>query len=379
MRLAVEGLGATVGPADGAGRYLLGLLGALVRRDDVRVTAFVGPSMREAVSSLGLDEVLVVPGGRSRRLVAQHSTVPRAARDRLAGAVLYLGNYAPVRSGPPAVCVVANLLLAVDDPGLGVSRAEHGRIDHLRTQLFGRARATYRRFARSQLDRRARVVVTISQTLADALEHVAPGLRGRIRVVRPPFNVAEVLSSPARPPENAPAQYFLAVGRPWGYREYPLALEALAVSALPHTLVVVGEAPREERAPLERHARELGLDGRIRFAGLVGDPSRLRGWYEGAAALVATSRIEAFGYPLGEAMALGTPVVAVRRTAFPEILGDAGLLVDPTPNALAAALGDVVRPEERQRLAERGRARTRAYGWDECAAELVSICREVAL
>jgi glycosyltransferase involved in cell wall biosynthesis len=221
--------------------------------------------------------------------------------------------------------------------------------------------------------------VTISQTLANALEHVAPGLRGRIRVVRPPFNVAEVLSAPARPPDDAPAEYFLAVGRPWGYREYPLALEALALSALPHTLVVVGEAPGEERAPLERHARELGLDGRIRFAGLVGDPSRLRGWYEGAAALIATSRIEAFGYPLGEAMALGTPVVAVHRTAFPEIVGDAGLLVDPAPSALAAALRDVVRPEERQRLAERGRSRATAYGWDECAAELVAICREVAL
>ena len=145
MRLAVEGLGATVGPADGAGRYLLGLLGALVRRDDVRVTAFVGPSMREAVSSLGLDEVLVVPGGRSRRLVAQHSTVPRAARDRRADAVLYLGNYAPVRTGPPAVCVVANLLLAVDDPGLGVSRAEQGRIDQLRTQLFGELTSSFTR------------------------------------------------------------------------------------------------------------------------------------------------------------------------------------------------------------------------------------------
>ena len=267
--------------------------------------------MREAVSSLGLDEVLVVPGGRSRRLVASIDRSTRGARQGrrrrpLPRKLRARGN------GPPAVCVVANLLLAVDDPGLGVSRAEQGRIDQLRTQLFGHARATYRRFARSQLDRRARVVVTISrrsptrsrlpQGSADVGSSVRPSTWRRCCVT-------------ARPPENAPAQYFLAVGRPWGYREYPLALEALAVSALPHTLVVVGEAPGEERAPLERQARELGLDGRIRFAGLVSDPSRLRGWYEGAAALVATSRIEAFGYPLGEAMALGTPVVAVRRTA----------------------------------------------------------------
>jgi glycosyltransferase involved in cell wall biosynthesis len=122
----------------------------------------------------------------------------------------------------------------------------------------------------------------------------------------------------------------------------------------------------------------LGLEGRIRFAGLVDDPSLLRGWYEGAAALVATSRIEAFGYPLGEAMALGIPVVAVNRTAFPEIVGDGGLLVEPTARAVADALQQAVRPQERERLAELGRSRTSAYSWDDCAAELVAICREVS-
>jgi glycosyltransferase involved in cell wall biosynthesis len=378
LRIAVEGLGATVGPADGAGRYLLGLLGALARRDDLRVTAYVGPSMRESVSGLDLDEVVVLPGSRARRLAAQHSTVPRAAARAGADAVIYLGNYAPLRGGPPAVCVAANLLLAVDDPGLGVSKAQRGAVDRARMASFGRARAAYRRFARSQLERRARVVVTISETLAEALERVAPGLRGRIRVVRPPFNVAEVLATPARRPDDAPSEYFLAVGRPWGYREYPLALEALAASGLPHSLVVVGEAPAEERAPLEEHARRLGLEGRIRFAGLVDDPALLRGWYEGAAALVATSRIEAFGYPLGEAMALGVPVVAVNRTAFPEIVGDGGLLVEPTAATLADALRKAVQPEERERLAALGRRRAAAYSWDDCAAELVAICRNVA-
>jgi glycosyltransferase involved in cell wall biosynthesis len=378
MRIAVEGLGATVGPADGAGRYLLGLLGALARRDDVAVTAYIGPSMQEAVKTLDLAGVVVLPAERARRLVAQHSTVPREAARAGAEAVIYLGNYAPLRSGPPAVCVVANLLLAVADPGLGVSNAEHGRVDRARAVAFGRARAAYRRFARSQIDRRARVVVTISQTLADALAGVAPGLRGRIRVVRPPFNVAEVLSAPARRPPDAPAEYFLAVGRPWAYREYPLALAALAGSGLPHSLVVLGEAPAQERTPLEREARSLGLEGRIRFAALVDDPSLLRGWYEGAAALVATSRIEAFGYPLGEAMVLGTPVVAVRRTAFPEVVADAGLLVEPQPDALADALRQVVRPEERDRLSALGRRRAAAYSWDDCAAELLAICREVA-
>jgi hypothetical protein len=43
LKLAIEGLGATEGPTDGAGRYLSGLLTALGRRTDVSTIAYVGP------------------------------------------------------------------------------------------------------------------------------------------------------------------------------------------------------------------------------------------------------------------------------------------------------------------------------------------------
>lgn len=362
MKIAVEGLGATVGPADGAGRYLLGLLNALARRSDIEVVAFVGPSMREAVSELdGLERIDVMDTpSRMGRLLAQHASVPRSARREGADAVLYLGNYAPLLPGPPAVAIVANLLVAIDDTD------------------YGRGRALYRRFARSQIARRAAAVVAISRTLADALERAAPRLRGRTRVVPPPFDVAEVMSASSARLPDAPDQYFLAVGRPWAYREYPLALEGLVESRLPHSLVILGEAPQKERLPLEKRAVELGVRGRLHFAGFVTDAGELRSWYERASAVVATSRLESFGQSLGEAMAVGTPVIAVRRTAFPEVVGDGGLLVEPTAEDLAQALRAVVRPEERERLSERGRRRAGELTWDRCAEQLIEICREVA-
>jgi glycosyltransferase involved in cell wall biosynthesis len=383
VRIAVEGLGATVGPVDGAGRFLLGLLDALSRRDDVEVSAFVGPSMRGALQ--GLDHplrVTVIDGpGKARRLIAQHATVPRRARSAGADAVLYLGNYAPLLSGPPAVAIVGNLLLAVEDRDQGVADAAYGRYAPLlkvRDRAYGRSRAVYRRFARTQIARRAAAVVAISRTLADALERSEPSLEGRVRVVSPPLDVARISTARPVPQATAPEAYFLAVGRPWAYRDYPLALEALAASALPHSLVILGEAPAAERRPLELRAAELGLRDRLRFAGAVSDPGALHAWYAGAAALVATSRLESFGQPLGEAMAVGTPVVAVRRTAFPEIVGDAGLLVEPSAAEIAAALQSVVRPAERERLAELGRRRAGASSWSRCADELVEICREAA-
>jgi glycosyltransferase involved in cell wall biosynthesis len=275
-------------------------------------------------------------------------------------AVIYLGNYAPLLHGPPAVVVVQNLLLAVDDPA------------------FGRAHQLYRRFALTQIARTAAAVVAISRTLAQALERREPRLRGRVRVVRPPFNVAELLRATPRFLPDAPREYFLAIGRPWDYRDYPLALRSLAESRLPHSLVIVGEASQEEREALRHEASRLQLADRLVFAGMVEDHGELRAWYEGATALLATSRLEAFGYPLGEAMALGTPIVAVRRTAFPEVVGDAGFLVEPRASDVSGALQLVVRPDERARLVELGQSRVGTVTWDSVAAELTEICREVA-
>ena len=62
--------------------------------------------------------------------------------------------------------------------------------------------------------------------------------------------------------------------------------------------------------------------------GRVSD-ARLRALYRGATALVYPSLYEGFGLPVLEAMASGTPVIASHATSIPEVVGDAGLLLDP--------------------------------------------------
>ena len=57
--------------------------------------------------------------------------------------------------------------------------------------------------------------------------------------------------------------------------------------------------------------------------------ARLDALYRDAAALVYPSLYEGFGLPVLEAMARGTPVVASRASSVPEVLGDAGVLLDP--------------------------------------------------
>ncbi len=79
--------------------------------------------------------------------------------------------------------------------------------------------------------------------------------------------------------------------------------------------------------------------------------------------LVLPSLDEGFGMPALEAMTIGLPVVASNRGALPEVVGDAGLLVDPEDaSALAAAMARVLGNRDAGAAAQRGRHRTRARG-----------------
>src|SRR5439155_23983655 len=111
--------------------------------------------------------------------------------------------------------------------------------------------------------------------------------------------------------------------------------------------------------------QRLGLERRVTFTGFVPDADLTR-FYRIATCLVLPSRDEGFGLPVIEAMACGTPVVASRAGALPELVGDAGLLVAPDgTEELVAALGRLLGdPELRAELRERGLRRARAFSWE---------------
>lgn len=96
-----------------------------------------------------------------------------------------------------------------------------------------------------------------------------------------------------------------------------------------------------------------------------------------AACLVTTSTYEGFGLPALEAMALGTPVVALRAPFSEEVCGDAGLLVGDDPAELADALVRVVAdPAFAEGLRAAGLARARAFSWERSAEELLRAYRD---
>jgi glycosyltransferase involved in cell wall biosynthesis len=97
--------------------------------------------------------------------------------------------------------------------------------------------------------------------------------------------------------------------------------------------------------------------------------------YTGALCFAYPSYFEGFGLPPLEAMRCGTPVVAGDRTSLPEVVGDAGLLVDPFDEAaIAAALARLIdAPELRARLRTQGLARAARWGWRDAARRTLEI------
>jgi glycosyltransferase involved in cell wall biosynthesis len=178
------------------------------------------------------------------------------------------------------------------------------------------------------------------------------------------------------------AAYALYVGNFQPHKNLPRLLHAWAALPAPlraaHRLVLAG-GDRANRPALTALARDLGLGEGVVFPGLVEDAD-LPALYGGAAAYVQPSLEEGFGLPALEAMACGAPVVASRRGALPEVVADAGLLVDPEDEgALTAALGRVLgSSSERAALARRGPARAAEYTAERTAGRVVDLLQATA-
>ncbi|HEX8804801.1 MAG TPA: glycosyltransferase family 1 protein [Acidimicrobiales bacterium] len=174
-------------------------------------------------------------------------------------------------------------------------------------------------------------------------------------------------------------RWFVMNAVTWPHKNHATLVRAFAtVAAKQHdvTLVLTGGMAQEEQVLAEQIDR-LGLRGRVRRTGRI--PRRdLLAIVRGAVALAFPSRYEGFGLPVLEAMSLGTPVVAADTTALPEVVGDAGLLLDPDDvDGWSSAMLDLLADgDERARLAAAGRRRARDFSWATTAAQTLQVYRD---
>jgi glycosyltransferase involved in cell wall biosynthesis len=146
-----------------------------------------------------------------------------------------------------------------------------------------------------------------------------------------------------------------------------------------YTLVIAGRKGWGVEGILADVER-LGLAERVHFPDFVADDD-LPALYSAASLFAYPSLYEGFGLPVLEAMACGTPVVASKRSSLPEVVGEAGLLVDPLDvTAIADAMAQVLADEDlHQRLSQSGHRQAAKFNWGETAAKLVELYQELLM
>lgn len=158
----------------------------------------------------------------------------------------------------------------------------------------------------------------------------------------------------------------------------PTLIEALAHLPEPVRLVLIDED--HALHPVRTLGRRLGVEGRIEVTGRLPTDELVRR-YRRAAIVVVPSRYEGFGLPAAEAMACGTPVVATRAGALPEVMrtGGGGVLVNvDDPADLARGVRELLAWPAEARAARAAEARRRvveAYSWPRIAARTLEVHR----
>jgi glycosyltransferase involved in cell wall biosynthesis len=177
-------------------------------------------------------------------------------------------------------------------------------------------------------------------------------------------------------------RFILFVGNMTPRKNLSRVLEAFAWlhrhRRIEEKLVIVGPRILDSSSFLSM-LRELQLEKEVICTGYL-NQEELPDFYSAAEAFVFPSVYEAFGLPTLEAMACGTPVIASNRPAFPEVAGEAALLVDPEDwDAIANAIERVASDARlRQELRLAGLKRAREFSWQATAAQTLAVYQELA-
>jgi glycosyltransferase involved in cell wall biosynthesis len=237
--------------------------------------------------------------------------------------------------------------------------------------------------------RRAERVVTISKSSKQDIAHflnVADERIARIYIgVNGEYGSLSAQEARQRLADRYPIDkpYFLYVGALEHPNKNLVRLlqayhQAQLESGFQHNLLLVG--PKRWRTEfIFTEIEKLHLQDRVFWVGYV-PQADLPGIYAGADAFIYVSLWEGFGLPVLEAMASGVPVIASNTSSLPEVVGDAGILVDPQSVAsIATAMKTLVTDEHlKTRLRIAGPARAKMFSWRRSAEDMLEIFEQVS-
>jgi alpha-1,3-rhamnosyl/mannosyltransferase len=355
------------GAVGGSEEYVVRLVRALEDEaaDDVELTLFVNRRFRRAHPDLAeRHNAVVAPiSGDSPplRIAAESTWLAWETSRRPVELVHHVANTIPQIRTRPSIVTIHDLQPLVRPQDV---RPVKGM--YLRRRLRGAARA-------------AVVVTTVSEYVRRLVIDRFDADPARVVVVSaPPRPIPEPNGSIHASGDNP---YFLYPAVTLPHKNHVTLLRAFAqvITSHPRTVLVLTGRAEAGEDRLRAEITRLGLGDRVRRVGRVGR-DELDDLFERATGLTFPSRHEGYGLPVTEAMALGCPVIASDATALPEVVGDAGLLVDPDDvDGWAAAMVRLIEDDGlRDRLIAAGRARVRSLTPQETARRMVAAYRLAA-
>jgi glycosyltransferase involved in cell wall biosynthesis len=359
----------------GIGQYAINLLRAMAR------LAEVGPESRVGVLQMRADTAPIVAGRRFRRVgmwTPPHNRFEQPALGiELLGVelgmkpqLIHCPDFVPPRFRTmPAVVNVQDLaFLKFPDTTLLTDESK---------RYYGQV---------PWAAHNAEALIALSCSTRDDLVELLQVNPNKIAVIpaaageqfRPPADFYEAATAAARAhglPVPEEGGYILFVSTIEPRKNLTTLLEAYSllrdhgrVEPMPALAVAGSEGWLFEKT----YARieELGLTDRVRLLGAVSDP-QLTGLYQGARAFALPSLYEGFGLPALEALACGVPVLASNAGSLPEVVGDAGILLDPHDvDAWVTQLERVLLdPDEATRLREAGPRQAAQFSWEQAARQ----------
>jgi glycosyltransferase involved in cell wall biosynthesis len=144
------------------------------------------------------------------------------------------------------------------------------------------------------------------------------------------------------------------------------------------TLVIAGKKGWQFESTFKK-AEDMGISERVKFIGFVSEQDK-PALIAGAKVFAIPSFWEGFGLDALSAMAVGTPVVAADAGSLPEVVGNAGVLVDPArPVSIAEGISEVLSADKKKynRIVAVGRLQAKDFSWEKTARETLEILENV--
>lgn len=256
--------------------------------------------------------------------------------------------------------------------------------------LFPSAHKPGRRFYLNTMAKisahRAKKIIAISQSTKDDLEKLWGIPQEKVAVVYLGVDDEFFIDRTQeeidrlRRERGLPERMILNLGTIEPRKNLSLLLSAFAQlkrNGLPHTLVIAG-APGWGAEGVYSQVEKLGLQGKVLFPGYI-PSSELPLWYRAADLFVYPSLYEGFGLPPLEAMAAGSPVIVSRSSSLPEVVGGAGISVDPKNSEdLIGAVSRVLKDHQlQQELGDKGKEQARKFSWERTARETLAVYESI--